>query len=64
MLAAGIGFEIVPGVTSGIAAAAYAGIPATHRGYASAVALVTAHEDPLGRRARSTRRRWPPSRER
>jgi uroporphyrinogen III methyltransferase / synthase len=46
MLAAGIPFEIVPGVTSGIAAAAYAGIPATHRGHASAVALVTAHEDP------------------
>jgi uroporphyrinogen III methyltransferase / synthase len=46
MLAAGIGFEIVPGVTSGLAAAAYAGIPATHRGHASAVALVTAHEDP------------------
>ena len=47
MRAAGIGFEIVPGVTSGIAAAAYAGIPATHRGHASAVALVTAHEDPV-----------------
>jgi len=46
MLAAGISYEIVPGVTSGIAAAAYAGIPATHRGHASAVALVTAHEDP------------------
>jgi uroporphyrinogen III methyltransferase/synthase len=46
VLAAGIAFEIVPGVTSGIAAAAYAGIPATHRGHASAVALVTAHEDP------------------
>jgi len=46
MLAAGIAFEIVPGVTSGLAAAAYAGIPATHRGHASAVALVTAHEDP------------------
>jgi uroporphyrinogen III methyltransferase/synthase len=46
MLAAGIAFEVVPGVTSGIAAAAYAGIPATHRGHASAVALVTAHEDP------------------
>jgi uroporphyrinogen III methyltransferase/synthase len=46
VLAAGLRFEIVPGVTSGIAAAAYAGIPATHRGHASAVALVTAHEDP------------------
>ena len=40
---AGIPFEIVPGVTSGVAAAAYAGIPVTHRGLASAVALVTGH---------------------
>jgi uroporphyrinogen III methyltransferase / synthase len=44
--AAGIPFEIVPGVSSGVAAAAYAGIPVTHRGLASAVALVTGHEDP------------------
>ncbi len=44
--AAGIPFEIVPGVTAGVAAAAYAGIPVTHRDLASAVALVTAHEDP------------------
>jgi uroporphyrinogen III methyltransferase/synthase len=43
---AGIPYEIVPGVTAGIAAAAYAGIPVTHRGVASAVALVTGHEDP------------------
>jgi uroporphyrinogen III methyltransferase / synthase len=41
--AAGIAFEIVPGVTSGVAAAAYAGIPVTHRGLATAVALVTGH---------------------
>jgi uroporphyrinogen III methyltransferase/synthase len=40
---ADIPFEIVPGVTSGVAAAAYAGIPVTHRGRASAVALVTGH---------------------
>jgi uroporphyrinogen III methyltransferase/synthase len=40
---AGIPFEIVPGVTSGVAAAAYAGIPLTHRGLATAVALVTGH---------------------
>ena len=39
--AAGIPFEVVPGVTAGVAAAAYAGIPVTHRGLASAVALVT-----------------------
>jgi uroporphyrinogen III methyltransferase/synthase len=44
--AAGIGFEIVPGVTAGVAASAYAGIPVTHRGLASAVALITGHEDP------------------
>jgi uroporphyrinogen III methyltransferase / synthase len=44
--AAGIAFEVVPGVTAGVAAAAYAGIPVTHRGAASAVALVTGHEDP------------------
>jgi uroporphyrinogen III methyltransferase / synthase len=41
--AAGIPFEIVPGVTSGVAAAAYAGIPVTHRGLSTAVALVTGH---------------------
>jgi uroporphyrinogen III methyltransferase / synthase len=44
--AAGIPYEVVPGVTAGVAAAAYAGIPVTHRGLASAVALVTGHEDP------------------
>jgi uroporphyrinogen III methyltransferase/synthase len=43
---AGIPYEIVPGVTSGMAAAAYAGIPVTHRGLSIAVALVTGHEDP------------------
>ena len=44
--AAGIPFEVVPGVTAGVAASAYAGIPVTHRGVASAVALITGHEDP------------------
>src|SRR5438445_10064795 len=43
---AGIPYEIVPGVTAGLAAAAYAGIPLTHREHASAVALVTGHENP------------------
>jgi len=46
LLAAGIDFEVVPGVTAGIAAPAYAGIPVTQREVASAVAFVTGHEDP------------------
>jgi uroporphyrinogen III methyltransferase/synthase len=43
---AGIPFEIVPGVTSAIAAPAYAGIPLTHRQHTSTVAIITGHEDP------------------
>jgi uroporphyrinogen III methyltransferase / synthase len=43
---AGLPFEVVPGVTSGIAAPAYAGIPVTHRGVSTSVAFVTGHEDP------------------
>ena len=41
-----IPFEIVPGITAALAAGSYAGIPITHRGLASAVALVTGHEEP------------------
>jgi uroporphyrinogen III methyltransferase / synthase len=44
--AAGLDFEVVPGVTSGIAAPAYAGIPVTHRKMASSVAFITGNEDP------------------
>jgi len=43
---AGIPFEVVPGVTAGVAVPAYAGIPVTQRGVAPAVAFVTGHEDP------------------
>ena len=43
---AGIPFEVVPGVTSAIAAPSYAGIPVTHRDVASTVTFVTGHEDP------------------
>lgn len=46
LAAAGIRFEIVPGVTAGIAAPAYAGIPVTHRGSSTSVTFVTGHEDP------------------
>ncbi|MDQ1239569.1 MAG: uroporphyrinogen methyltransferase / synthase [Thermodesulfobacteriota bacterium] len=46
LVAAGINFEVIPGVTSGIAAPAYAGIPVTHREYSSMVTFVTGHEDP------------------
>ncbi|MBI4530567.1 MAG: uroporphyrinogen-III C-methyltransferase [Candidatus Latescibacteria bacterium] len=44
---AGIPFEVVPGVTAGIAVPAYAGIPVTHRFLSSTLTLVTGHEDPL-----------------
>ncbi|MEM6884607.1 MAG: uroporphyrinogen-III C-methyltransferase [Verrucomicrobiota bacterium] len=42
--AAGFGFEVIPGITSGSAVPAYAGIPLTHREWASHVTFVTAHE--------------------
>lgn len=44
-----IRYEIVPGITSGIGSATYAGIPLTHRRHASSVAFVTGHEDPTKR---------------
>ncbi|HEU4748846.1 MAG TPA: uroporphyrinogen-III C-methyltransferase [Gemmatimonadaceae bacterium] len=48
-------FEVVPGVTAGIAAPAYAGIPVTHRGLATSVTFVTGHEDPA---KASTQTNW------
>jgi len=44
LVQAGISVEVVPGITSGIAAPAYAGIPLTHRAYSSSVTFVTGHE--------------------
>jgi uroporphyrinogen III methyltransferase/synthase len=44
--AAGIQFEVIPGVTSAVSVPAYAGIPVTHRGIASSFAVITGHEDP------------------
>lgn len=46
LVRADIPFEVVPGITAALAAGSYAGIPITHREHASAVALVTGHENP------------------
>ena len=53
---AGISFEVVPGITSAVAASAYAGIPVTHRDYAAKFALITGHEKPD---AQGERIDWP-----
>ncbi|HMG32572.1 MAG TPA: uroporphyrinogen-III C-methyltransferase [Blastocatellia bacterium] len=44
LASAGIPWEVIPGVSSGLAAAAYAGIPLTHRQTSSSVAFITGHE--------------------
>ncbi len=54
--AAGIDFELVPGVTAAVAVPAYAGIPVTHRTLASTVTFVTGHEDPT---KPETQLEWP-----
>ena len=46
LAAEGLAFEIVPGVSAAVAAPAYAGIPVTHRGLASAFTVVAGYEDP------------------
>lgn len=46
MVEAGVKFEVVPGVTAGVAAPAYAGIPVTHRDHTTSVCFITGHEDP------------------
>jgi uroporphyrinogen III methyltransferase/synthase len=48
LVAAGVPFEVVPGVTSAIAVPAYAGIPVTHRGLCASFGIVTGHETPDG----------------
>ncbi|MCF7957041.1 MAG: uroporphyrinogen-III C-methyltransferase [Phycisphaerae bacterium] len=45
LIEAGIAYEVIPGITASIAACAYAGIPVTHRDFASDFALITGHED-------------------
>jgi len=45
----GVNVEVVPGISSAVAVPAYAGIPVTHRDYASSVTIITGHE-PRGNR--------------
>jgi uroporphyrinogen III methyltransferase/synthase len=54
LIAAGVGFEVVPGVTSAVAAPAYAGVPVTHRGLSTSFTVVTGHS----RHAIDTETNW------
>src|SRR5262245_5066577 len=51
LAAAGVSFEVVPGITSAIGAPAYAGVPVTHRGLSTHFTVVTGNEDPTKDRA-------------
>ena len=55
LLSHGVTYEVIPGVTSAIAAPAYAGIPVTHREHTSFVSIITGHEDPT---KKDTRMQW------
>ena len=52
LLAKGVAYEVIPGVTSAISAPAYAGIPVTHRDHTSFVSFITGHEDPTRKDSR------------
>jgi uroporphyrinogen III methyltransferase / synthase len=52
LLAAGVPYEVIPGVTSAISAPAYAGIPVTHRDHTAFVTFITGHEDPTKENSR------------
>lgn len=51
LAAVGVAFEVVPGVSSAIAAPAYAGVPVTHRGLSTSFTVVTGHADPWADRS-------------